>query len=236
MGSACSIKRVSSRIAPTMVELKIDEKDALAPKILFLGLDGSGKSTIVTWLKRSRLGETNYETFYTPLPKQPSHSVTLPSLNNNRINTSRCSHIVLIDVAGDELHRRYAWSNIAAKAGVIMIVYIIDQCDVVRFPVARQELLNLIHGLNKRSVRCSISIVINNKLGSMEGDGVDKFLVASTELQELLNDARVKCGGNTKRVVTLSTIRAASDVQSLAATLYPTVKENIKVEDENSTM
>ena len=113
-----------------------------------------------------------------------------------------------------------------------MIVYIIDQCDVVRFPVARQELLNLIHGLNECNVHCSLSIVINNKLGSMDRNELDKFLVPSTELQELLNDACVKCGGNTKRVVTMSTICGAPDIQSLAATLYPTIKENLKI-DEN---
>ena len=232
MGSACSIKRVSSRITPTMMEFKINGEDALAPKIVFLGLDGSGKSAIITWLKRSELGETNHETFYTPLPKQPSHSIAIPNSNTNRVNTSRCGNIVLIDVAGDELHRRYAWRNIAAKVGVIMIVYIIDQCDVVRFPVARRELLNLIHSLNECNVHCSISIVINNKLGSIDRNEIDKFLVPSTELQELLNDACVKCGGNTKRVVTMSTICGAPDIQSLAATLFPTIKENLKI-DEN---
>ena len=228
MGSACSIKRVSSRITPTMMEFKINGEDALAPKIVFLGLDGSGKSAIITWLKRSELGETNHETFYTPLPKQPSHSIAIPNSNTNRVNTSRCGNIVLIDVAGYELHRRYAWRNIAAKVGVIMIVYIIDQCDVVRFPVARRELLNLIHSLNECNVHCSISIVINNKLGSIDRNEIDKFLVPSTELQELLNEACAKCGDNTKRLVTMSTICGASDVQSLAATLYPTVKENLK--------
>ena len=160
--------------------------------------------------------------------KQPSHSIAIPNSNTNRVNTSRCGNIVLIDVAGDELHRRYAWRNIAAKVGVIMIVYIIDQCDVVRFPVARRELLNLIHSLNECNVHCSISIVINNKLGSIDRNEIDKFLVPSTELQELLNEACAKCGDNTKRLVTMSTICGASDVQSLAATLYPTVKENLK--------
>ena len=79
-------------------------------------------------------------------------------------------------------------------------------------------------------MHCSISIVINNKLGSIDRNEIDKFLVPSTELQELLNEACVKCGDNTKRLVTMSTICGASDVQSLAATLYPTVKENLKTD------
>ena len=76
MGSACSIKRVSNQVVPTILELNINENNAQTPKIVFLGIDGSGKSTIITWLERSELGESNHDTFYNPIPKPSSWPLT----------------------------------------------------------------------------------------------------------------------------------------------------------------
>ena len=42
MGSACSIKRVSNQVVPTILELNINENNAQTPKIVFLGIDGFG--------------------------------------------------------------------------------------------------------------------------------------------------------------------------------------------------
>ena len=132
MGSACSIKRVSNQVAPTILELNINENNAQTPKIVFLGIDGSGKSTIITWLERSELGESNHDTFYNPIPKPSSHSSTVTNANNVNVVNCLNNQILLIDVPGNPSQRKYSWINLASKPGVIMIVYVIDQCDVLR--------------------------------------------------------------------------------------------------------
>ena len=116
-----------------------------------------------------------------------------------------------------------------------MIVYVIDQCDVLRYPVARQELLTLIEKLNVNNVQCSISIVINNKVGdnNNDDDGEDDdnaMIVNKNELKQLLNDVNKVIGSNSKRIITMSTINNATDVQNLAVNLYPTMQERINIE------
>ena len=116
-----------------------------------------------------------------------------------------------------------------------MIVYVIDQCDVLRYPVARQELLTLIEKLNVNNVQCSISIVINNKVGDNNNDdgGEDDdnaMIVNKNELKQLLNDVNKVIGSNSKRIITMSTINNATDVQNLAVNLYPTMQERINIE------
>ena len=236
MGSACSIKRVSNQVAPTILELNINENNAQTPKIVFLGIDGSGKSTIITWLERSELGESNHDTFYNPIPKPSSHSSTVTNANNVNVVNCLNNQILLIDVPGNPSQRKYSWINLASKPGVIMIVYVIDQCDVLRYPVARQELLTLIEKLNVNNVQCSISIVINNKVSDNnndDGGGEDDdnaMIVNKNELKQLLNDVNKVIGSNNKRIITMSTINNATDVQNLAVNLYPTMQERINIE------
>ena len=118
-----------------------------------------------------------------------------------------------------------------------MIVYVIDQCDVLRYPVARQELLTLIEKLNVNNVQCSISIVINNKVGNNNNNNTDDgedddnaMIVNKNELKQLLNDVNKVIGSNSKRIITMSTINNATDVQNLAVNLYPTMQERINIE------
>ena len=245
MGSACSIKRVSNQVAPTILELKINECNVHSPKIVFLGIDGSGKSTIIKWLKRSELGETNHDNFYNPIPKPASHSSNILNVNTT-VNLTNClNKILLIDVPGNEVHRKHLWKSLVQKPGVIMIVYVIDQCDVLRYSVARQELMKLMDFLNAYSIQCSLSIVINNKYKNETrstitvartsdngGEILDEnmMIVSKAELKQLVYDVNKIAGNSSKRVITMSIINNAKDIQSLAVNLYPTMQEKINID------
>merc|ERR1711991_262259 len=159
---------------------------------------------------------------------QNHYHIQVQVINANNVNVANClnNQILLIDVPGNPSQRKYSWINLASKPGVIMIVYVIDQCDVLRYPVARQELLTLIEKLNVNNVQCSISIVINNKVG----DNNNAMIVNKNELKQLLNDVNKAIGSNSKRIITMSTINNATDVQNLAVNLYPTMQERINIE------
>ena len=49
-------------------------------------------------------------------------------------------------------------------------------------------------------------------------------------MKQLLNDVNKVIGSNSKRIITMSTINNATDVQNLAVNLYPTMQERINIE------
>ncbi|MFO8017768.1 MAG: ADP-ribosylation factor-like protein [Promethearchaeia archaeon] len=118
-------------------------------KIILLGLDNSGKTSIVYSLQK-RKGLHNY-------------SNISPTKNHNieEINTNEKEYIIW-DIGGQTRNREDFLSEFEIKVeGTNKIIYVIDVQDIERYDKALQYLSEVIENLKKCSLNVKISVFLH---------------------------------------------------------------------------
>ncbi|KAK3444489.1 hypothetical protein EUGRSUZ_A00206 [Eucalyptus grandis] len=109
--------------------------------ILFLGLDNSGKTTLLRMLKDERLDQ-----------HQPTQFLTSEELRVGKIK------LRAFDFSGRQIARK-AWPDYYAK--VDAVVYLVDDCDKERFVESKRELHTL---LSDEALAKVPFLVLGNKI------------------------------------------------------------------------
>ena len=125
--------------------------------LLFLGLDNAGKSTLLYMLKHDRMTQTS--------PTIHPHSEEL-KMGNIRLNT--------FDLGGHQTARKI-WDNYFPAVDAIL--FLVDSCDVKRFPEVKEELLGILQSPQLDNVPIAI---LGNKI-DLKGS------VSEEELKEALD-------------------------------------------------
>lgn len=110
-------------------------------KILFLGLDNAGKTTLMHMLKEGRVGS------HRPTERPSAEELTLGKIKFNAF-----------DLGGHDQARRI-WGDYFSK--VDAIVFIVDAYDKKRFPEAKRELDNLL--AQDKLEKCPF-LILGNKI------------------------------------------------------------------------
>lgn len=113
-------------------------KDA---KILFLGLDNAGKTTLLNMLKNDKIGAYN-----------PTHHPGEEELTINNV------HMKAFDLGGHEAARKL-WASYFPE--VDAVIYLVDANDRERFPEAKKELDVL---LTTDALKDTPFLVLGNKI------------------------------------------------------------------------
>ena len=136
MGGACSVNGVRPQNSSSIIDfLNSDTGNSQQPKIIFLGLDYSGKSILVESLIRERLYKSDAE---------PGKACTLPTPPNVESPfVTKFGTATMIEIPGTSQERN-SWPMIYTFGGVIKVITVIDMNDPLRFPMFRTKLLELI--------------------------------------------------------------------------------------------
>ena len=124
-------------------------------KILFLGLDNAGKTTLLTVLKHQKVSQMP--------PTKHAHSEELSIQNVN---------IHAFDLGGHEAMRK-VWREYFTK--IDAVVYLVDSADPERFEESKEELDKL---LNTEDIGNIPVLVLGNKIDKKDAVGEDEFRLA----------------------------------------------------------
>ncbi|MHA1229883.1 MAG: ADP-ribosylation factor-like protein [Candidatus Helarchaeota archaeon] len=126
-------------------------------KIVFMGLDNSGKTSIVLSLKK----DVNLLSYYS---LTPTHGVDIVNIETQGKQYS------VWDCGGQETYRQEYLKNQNYLSNVDKIIYVIDVQDIERYDTALKYLSNLIDLLKSRNISVKLSIFLHKFDPNLEED------------------------------------------------------------------